>query len=222
MCWSAKWLGDKKIMSDYAFRYKEDFKSDKKDFTVCKTIHALLCKADIVVAHNGDNFDLKKLNSFFKKNDIPPVKPFYTVDTKKVSKSNFGFISNKLDSLCRELEIGSKIDNGGIDLWKRCMDGDQSAWNKMLRYNKHDVRLLEELYLSIRPYMKKHPNVSILRGDNINCPVCGSSEKVLSGKQRSLSGMIQRYQCKSCNHYYRSSYRLKTSSSLPDVSKNSN
>ena len=44
-------------------------------------------------------------------------------------------------------------------------------------YNQQDVKILELVYLKLRPWMKGHPNVAATFDDGVvRCPVCGSSE----------------------------------------------
>lgn len=199
MCWSAKWLGERRVMSDAAINYPTEFWSEQKDKSVCKGAWKLLNEADIVVAHNGDEFDCKRLNTYFLKNGMKPPRPYKTVDTKKVARGNFSFISNKLDSLCRELEIGAKMKHGGMDMWKDCLAGKQAAWNQMVRYNKKDVILLEELYLTLRPYMKAHPVVQ----PSDSCTHCGSKSSQRHGWYFTRTSKLARRQCNDCGAWYR-------------------
>lgn len=74
-CFSAKWLGGKQItkaISDYK-GYKPG-KRDDKD--LLKDLWKLLDEAEIVVAHNGDKFDVKKINYRFMVNGITPPSPY--------------------------------------------------------------------------------------------------------------------------------------------------
>ena len=202
LCWSAKWLGEDKILSDAQINYPTAFKKNPKDDSkVARSIHALLDECDIAVAHNGDQFDFKKLNTFFLKNGMAAPSPYRTIDTKKVSKGNFGFISNKLDSLCRELEIGAKLQHSGMSLWTGCMAGDRAAWATMIRYNKQDVKLLEELYLELLPYMKTHPGIHF--ADSLSCPNCTSKDTQKRGWIINRGGKYQRHQCRQCGAWFK-------------------
>lgn len=63
MSFAARWRGGKKTrtwaLPDYP-GYKRNKHCDK---AICGTLYAMLDEADIVVAHNGDAFDIKKINS---------------------------------------------------------------------------------------------------------------------------------------------------------------
>ena len=54
-------------------RYKRS-KYDDKD--LCRILHNLLDEADIVVAHNGDAFDVKKINARLIVNGFGPPSPY--------------------------------------------------------------------------------------------------------------------------------------------------
>lgn len=189
------------MMSDALINYPSFKKSPKNDYHIAKSIHRLLDECDIAIAHNGDNFDFKRLNTFFVKNKLKPTSPFKTIDTKKASRGNFGFISNKLDSLCRELEIGAKLQHSGMKLWTDCMEGCPRAWNQMIKYNKQDVRLLEELYLTLRPYIKNHPDLKIYNQPNGKCSACGGKNIGNRGSYLKRGGRFRRYQCLDCGFW---------------------
>src|ERR1700676_2529674 len=66
LCFTAKWLGDKKLITcclpDFTALYAKD---PDNDLGVITHLWKLLDEADIVVAQNGDEFDLKKINARF-------------------------------------------------------------------------------------------------------------------------------------------------------------
>jgi len=202
LCFCSKWL-DKRKITCHALpnfkRYDVDREDDKR---VVKKLWKLFDEADILVAHHGDPFDVKKANARFVAHDLPPPSPYKTVDTVKVARKHFKFDSNKLDELGRYLGIGRKLPTTGFALWKGCMEGDKKAWAKMVRYNRQDVKLLEEVYLILRPWMPNHPNVNILSDKRGACPTCGENRLVKRGQ--TIVGRVnkrQNYQCRSCGAY---------------------
>ena len=80
----------------------------------------------------------------------------------------------KLDSLAQYLGVGRKLPHTGFDLWRGCMSGDLKSWAIMKRYNAQDVRLLERVYLKLRPW-GVHPNVNLVNQRPNACPKCGST-----------------------------------------------
>ena len=79
---------------------------------------------------------------------LPPPSPFKSIDTVKVARRYFNMNSNKLDDIGRYLGLGRKVVHTGWDLWKRCFNGDRSAWQEMISYNTQDVVLFVDLKIS--------------------------------------------------------------------------
>jgi DNA polymerase elongation subunit (family B) len=193
LCWSAKWLGSKEVMSDHAI---------KLDDSACiKSLHRLLDEADIVIAHNGDNFDIKKINTRFLLNGLNPPSQFRTIDTLKQARKHFKFTSNRLDDLGQYLGVGRKKKTGGFQLWRDCIQGVKGAIEKMVRYCCGDVTLLEKVYLKMRPFIATHPNVGALK-EGVACTKCGSSRVHARGWAVTNKGRKKRYQCQSCGGWF--------------------
>lgn len=179
-----KWLGEKGVT------FVRAPKDDKK---VCEVIHYLFDQADVVVAHNGNSFDIKKCQARFLVHGLLPPSPFKSVDTKLVAKRHFGFNSNKLDSLGEATKEGRKVKHEGFELWLKCMANDQAAWKRMETYNKRDVQLLERLYLRMMPYMTTYPRLH----PGAVCQHCGS-DKVQYRGVYPAKREARRFICRNC------------------------
>ena len=198
--WSVayKWLDEKKIYF-YDLPSFKLYKKDKySDEELTKKLWELFDEADVVVAHNGNAFDVKKANALFLRHHLLPPTPYKQVDTKLVAKRYFKFDSNKLDDLGNFLKIGRKLPNSGKDLWRGCEQGDKKSWNEMRKYNIQDVALLEKIYLRLLPYMTNHPNINLYANSVYNCPNCGSNQTQKRGYRRTRVSIFQQYQCQSC------------------------
>lgn len=172
LCWSAKWLFSGEILSN-GLTGREAINED--DSRLVKDLWKLLDEADIVVAHNGDGFDIPNMNTRFILTGMKPTSPYQTIDTYLIARKQFGFTHNSLDALSKLFGLGEKKPTD-FDLWKRCKRGDEEALKYMLDYNVEDVRLLEEVYLKLRPWIKNHPNLGLYLDSNVEvCPNCGSS-----------------------------------------------
>ena len=195
ICWSAKWLGSEYTMYD-CLRPNEVIKED--DSRITKTLWNLFNEADIIVAHNGDNFDIPKMNSRFIVHGLVPPTTYSSIDTKKVAKTVFGFSSNKLDALATYFKIENKAETD-FELWKRCLEGEQEALDYMAYYNRKDVEILEQVYLKLRPYIKNHPNLANINS-SIGCAACGSENLELLEGQYYYTGVskFQLYRCRDC------------------------
>jgi hypothetical protein len=196
-----KWFGEK-IIHVKALPDFKGYKPFGDDRELVKFVWELLDDADIVISHNGDEFDLKKLNTRFIQWNLPPPSPYKSIDTLKVVKSVFSFNSNKLDELGRDLGLGRKIEHEGFPLWLKCERGDMNAWNKIKKYNKRDVELLEKLYIKIRPYIKNHPNLDVFSSRPV-CPKCGSDSLIGRGYYYTNTMAYKRYRCNNCGGWSR-------------------
>lgn len=161
----------------------------------------LFNEADVLVAHNGDQFDIKKAKAKFIQFKMKPPALNKSVDTKKIAKSQFSFNSNSLNDLGETLGLGKKIDTGGFDLWLGCMSGDKRAWKLMEKYNIQDVRLLQKVYLKFRSWMPNHPSLAALQNKK-GCPVCASIKVQCRGFTTTPKNKQQRYVCLSCGKWY--------------------
>lgn len=217
LCFSAKWLDTPKIITkclpDYRL-YKKDAYDDKE---LIKDLWLLLNEADIVVAHNGDKFDIKKINSRIVFHGMQPPAPFQSVDTLKIARRYFGFTSNKLADLVKSLSIGKeKINTGGFDLWIRCLAGNLTAWKEMSLYNKRDVELLEAVYYRLKPWDISHPNHSVYSATQV-CSRCGSDKLQSRGSYVSKTLTYRRFWCVKCGGWMRS-YNREESDNKPLIS----
>jgi len=206
LSYAVKWAGDKKVVSRALDDMPGYTKGSEDDKALVTELWDLVNQADIIVAHNGDGFDLPKINSRFILHGLKPPKPYKTVDTLKIARKKFAFDSNKLDDLGRYLGIGRKLAHTGFHLWKGCMAGESKAWAKMKKYNAHDVELLEELYYLFRSWDNQHPQVNEVHGGIIaNCPKCGSNKIQKRGFTYTMLRRKQRYQCQKCAGWFEGS-----------------
>ena len=198
---AAKWHGEKNVFfhSDYHDGHKQ----------MVKAAHKLLNDADIIVTYNGDSFDIKHFNREFILAGLTPPSPVKSVDLLKTVRRQFKFTSNKLQHIATQLDLGSKTQHTGHDLWVRCLEGDEKAWNLMRRYNKQDVVLTEKLYDRLGPWIKDHPSYSLFTGEDHSCPRCGSSNIMKRGTAVTITAAYQRYQCRDCGSWSKGKKQLR-------------
>ncbi len=214
LMWAAKWLGSKMTMWDAVYKHTSPkFYDTLGEKELAKSIWKLVDEADIVVTHNGDDFDLRWLNAIFIKHHLPPASTYKSVDTKKEAKKAGRFLSNSLAFLLKKLELGHKINTGGFELWKACMEGNLSAWTRMVRYCQNDVTSLERLYQRLRPYIKLHPNLGLFakEGERM-CPNCASLNLRKKGFFYTNISRFQRYICLDCGKNVRDTHRVSKTS----------
>lgn len=200
LSWSAKWLNDSQMMGD-VLTPKESIKEDDK--RIVRSIHNLLDEADIVIAHNAP-FDLGIVNTRFLLNGMTPPRPFEVIDTLRVARKNFAFAHNKLDFLADRLKIPHKKLETSHQLWLDCRAGKEEALAFMLKYNKMDVTVLEELYMKIRAWIKPHPNFNLFSDKKNCCSTCGSENIKENGKYSTTVNLYKSFRCDDCGSFSRS------------------
>lgn len=214
LSWAAKWLGAEETLFD-ALCYNEDYSAgEENDRRMLEGIWRLLDDADFVVAHNGDRFDVKHLNTAFFMAGLRPPRPYRQIDTLKMVRRTFAFDSNRLDYLLTRLFGRTKMDAGGFETWRQCMLGNMEAWDTLVRYNIQDTLDVEELYLAIRGWDKGHPNITTNTGGSgaRRCSTCGS-ENVVELPDAAVCTNVSRfslYQCGDCGSHLRGRTNLLT------------
>jgi len=194
--WAAKWLFEDKV---YSGRLTSKEALERNDKRIMQGIWELLNQADIVITHNGDKFDLPRLNTRFLLHGMPPALPYQSIDTLKAVKRQLAFISNKQEYINMSLGTPRKVDTGGFELWDKCYKGDVESLKKMEEYNVGDVTSLEENYLKLRPYIKPHPNMGLfILDEHERCPSCGSNDLTETGK--SYMTTVSSYESLRCNN----------------------
>jgi hypothetical protein len=198
-----KWLHEKK-----PFFVRAMVKDEKVDDAwVLAVIWGLLDKADIVVAQNGQDFDIKKINARLVAEGYPPYSPIRVIDTKLVAKRHFGFTSNRLEWMGVNVGGSAKEEHRkfpGFELWKQCLADNLAAWKEMAKYNVQDVLATEKLYLRLRPWIAGHPNVgTYVAADSHVCPKCGGRHLVRRGVATTNTAVYLRYRCSDCGGWSR-------------------
>lgn len=207
MCWSAKWLGEKETMFDSCW--------DSGEKKMLRRMWKLLNEADVVVHYNGSDFDVPTLNKEFVKYGFHPPAPFFQVDLLQVVRKTFRFLSNKLEYVCRNLGLGSKLKHHGFELWVQAMGDDRKlkkseirlARGIMEKYNRHDVTLLERLYLRLRPWIRQHPSHGLFTDGKV-CANCGSKHLQRRGSYPAKVLVYPRFSCMSCGAWMRGTKAL--------------
>lgn len=186
-----------------------DFKTYKKDFRddrlLVKKLHEVMSQADLIVGHNSDSFDIKKINYKFIKYGLPPLDLPATVDTLKAARKYAKSTSNTLYYLAKEFGVSMKIDlETGV--MHAADAGCEKSLKKLVRYNKGDIKAGVEVYFRLLPYITNHPSIDKIMGrkvnnDHPNCQNCGSKKTQRYGMRTTKTGKYYRYRCNNCGSY---------------------
>ena len=196
MCWAAKWLGDKEVI----FSSRQETTMEK----MVKKIWDLIDEADAVIHYNGTKFDMPTLNKEFITYGLSKPAPYKQIDLLRTARSQFRFPSNKLDYVTQYLGLEGKLEHKGMSLWRDCMAGKDAAWKIMKKYNIQDVKILEDLYRRLLPWIPNHPNVNLYdESTTPRCPKCGGKHLQKRGFAYTPTMVYQRYQCQTCKSWSR-------------------
>lgn len=216
LTWACRWMDTGETVSRKLTDYPGFAAGQKCDRALTTELWQLLQEADIVVAHNGDKFDIPWVQARAIKYGLPPLNPTKFVDTLKVAKSLIRVPSYSLDSLTQYYDLRPKLGNAGFSLWRSCMEGSTQAFLDMETYNRGDLDALEDLYLLFRPYMKAHPNAALYFSDAVSrCSRCGSvdvhEQEALYHTSLSSFGTVR---CAACGAVHRTRKNVRTKEQL--------
>ena len=200
ICW--KWEGQKTIHS-LTWDGGDDRAMIKQFLKVAE-------KADEMIAHNGDQFDLTWFQGRCLKHGFDPTPVFVTVDTLCIARRHFNLNSYSLEYLGQYLLGEGKMDTGGFGLWKAIckIGGNQvkkdAALNKMVRYCKKDVDVLERVWDRIKSFAVPRTHAGVLAGhDRWTCPYDGTDNVVFCKARVTAAGMKRhQFRCKDCGRYF--------------------
>jgi len=186
LCFAAKWLGKRKVeyYSEYHHTHEE----------MVQQAWRLYNEADVVVTYNGVRFDNQHLMREFILADLGPPSPHLDIDLLQTTRKQFKFMSNKLGYITKALDMPSKLETGGQELWNQVMLGDSVAWERFKRYNIQDVRITEQLYLLLQPWING-PHHGLWSGVKTACHSCGGADLVLDGVSYTKTNKYPRVRC---------------------------
>lgn len=219
LTFAGKWLHNPAIFSRKLPDYPEEFaRNHQSDRELVKDLWKLLDECDIFIAHNA-KFDRGWANQRFAFYGMQPPSSYIVIDTLAALKESFSLPSNALEAACNYFELDSrKLSHEGFGLWRRCVEGEVEAFEEMETYNIGDIPTLEELYLTVRPFMKKHPNVALYHPDQsaLRCVRCGSDDLVEEeGKYATtFLSKFKVYRCQECGSCARDRKNVRDKSEM--------
>ena len=196
LCYAYSW-GEGKVKVVGLNDFDDYVAGSNNDYKLAQSLWELLNEADVVIAHNGKQFDIKAVNERFLYHGIEPPSNYQVVDTLLTARNKFKCNSNKLNDLGLKLKLGKKTETGGFALWLGCMAGEEKSWSKMKKYNRQDVVLLRLVYHKLKGWMNNHPNINTIDQtlDKARCSVCGSDHVIKAGFDPKGTTLRQRWKC---------------------------
>lgn len=185
ICVSYKWLGEDEV-------HHLVWDRNQCDKSLLEMFIPVLNEADLIVAHNGDRFDIKWIKTRALKHGLSMYVNYPQFDTIKVAKKKFYFNSNKLDYISEFLGFGKKIKTEP-ELWDRViLEKDKQALKEMVEYCDMDVILLEKVYKALVgwEYPKVHSG-ALNSNDKVASPFTGEYNIEMVKKSATAKGTVK-------------------------------
>jgi predicted RNA-binding Zn-ribbon protein involved in translation (DUF1610 family) len=213
MSFAAKWLQQPEV-----YYLDNRMQVDSRDDSLqLAALYHILLNTDMIIAHNGQRFDLPKIKARLAIKKFRPLPPLKVIDTLNLNRTAFGFTSQKLQYITGEhtgFASEGKSDHKkypGWKLWVGCEEHDLGAWKECEAYNITDITSLEESYLELRGWYQAQPNFGpyVVPGEKgeLVCPNCGSTHLHRHKERKTQVGIYPQYHCQSCGTYPRGRYQ---------------
>ena len=189
---------------------------DGDDAQMIRDFIRVIDGADEMIAHNGDNFDIKYIfgRAIFHRIPMDNPKEIRKVDTLKWARQSRN-MSNRLDHLLRYYGVGQKYETSK-GLWHDVSNPIafphiypkdskyEKALAQMVKYCKEDCRGLQKVWEILRPYSPASSHVGVQGGgERYTCPHCGGDDVIKKEWVYSAKGIKSaRMRCKPCGRKY--------------------
>ena len=207
-CIGYKWLHEKRVRI-IGVRDTSEFKKDVTDDRgVIREFAKVMAEADIQVTWYGEKFDERFINTRALLNSQEPMPVIPHWDGWKTAKFKLRFQSNRLDGVSRAIPVkpGAKRElKTYIEgrHWVRAKAGYTDALEYVEKHCIADIKVLENVYLALRPFSKPTANVAKIRHPELEgCPACGDKRLQARGYLVTSRGRKRRFQCQECAHWF--------------------
>jgi uncharacterized protein YprB with RNaseH-like and TPR domain len=208
LCISYKWLGEDKVHTLKVRNTKEWRRDRTDDSGILNKFSDLLGQADLHVFWFGEYFDLPFVQTRLMMNNLKPLPNIPFIDGWKIARKKLKLRSNRLDAVSKLIPIPKdiireeKLHPEPIH-WVRANAGYVDAMKIIEERCESDVKVLEQIYLAIRPYSVNPPNLAKIRHPELEgCPACGDKRVIARGYRIYVRNKVQRFQCQECGHWF--------------------
>lgn len=165
------------------------------DRALLKAFEPIFKKADIVVHHFGQYYDIPFLQTRRLMHGLRPLPVVTQVDTWRIAKKRLKFHSNRLAAILKALGCPyQKTDLDG-NMWIDASAGDRKALKYIAHHCKMDVLVLEWVYNKTKSVWDQHPGVYT---GGARCKVCGKGKMLSNGVRATIKKIYRRLSCNKC------------------------
>ncbi len=193
-----KWSDDKTPQVFRVDNYKTFKKDPTNDRLLIKDLAEAMNGADLWTGWYSSRFDVPFVNTRLLQYGFAPLAPVPHVDLWRTARFGLKLHSNRLAVVGDFLGIEDKTPIKW-ECWRRAPSGHKQSIDEIVKHNVGDVIALEKAYEQLKPFIKQHPNVSIMAsGETDGCPICGSERLQARGWIVARTRRRKRYNCQTC------------------------
>lgn len=209
LCIGYKWFGEPKVYvpSILDRNKKRNFLNDRP---VVENFVEAFNRCDYHVTWYGERFDLPMVRAKMVRHGLKPLPPKPHLDLWKVARRQFKIHSNRLQAWEQFLGTEHAKTPIAFDAWLAAAQGSRKAMAEVIDHCIKDVEVLEDVFKRFRPWMDNEPARGLITGDYDGCPTCGSHNTSKQGTRITVSRIYQRFQCRSCGHWFHGAKSLGT------------
>lgn len=167
------------------------------DSNLLRAFETVYNKADIVVFHFGEFYDMAFLQTRRLIHKMKPLAKVQFVDTWRIAKKRLKFHSNRLDAILKSLGCPYKKTALDGNAWIDASAGDRKALKYIIHHCKMDVLVLEWVYNRIKAVWDQHPTLRYESSSNV-CKVCLKGKMVSNGIRPTQTKVYRRLSCNRC------------------------
>ena len=134
-------------------KWKRGLRGD--DRVTAKQIAEILAKHDVLVAHNGNFFDLPYLRTRLLRWGLPRLPEVKLVDPWRIARNKLRLKSNSLGNIANYVGIKQEKTPLHMSVWvDATFNGSRKAMNTIVEHCQKDVVVLEGVLNMVKPYIK--------------------------------------------------------------------
>lgn len=181
---NAPWWSDKKLLTEFAEVFEQ---------------------CDMHVTWYGSRFDQPVVEGRMIQVGLGPLPPKPHIDLWKLARTKLGHRRQGHRLQAWQDRLGLREDKTPVkpSVWIAARHGDKSALQYIYDHCRQDVKVLEEVFLKMRPWVENQPAWGLFTGEAGVCPSCGSWDVHRKGFKVALTRVYQQWKCNSCGRWWR-------------------
>lgn len=156
-------------------------------------------------ASHNSRFDQPVVEGRLIQHGLRPLPPKPHIDLWKLARTKLGHRRQGHRLQAWQDRLGLRVDKTPVkaSVWIAARHGDKNALQYIYDHCRQDVRVLEEVYTRMRPWVENQPAWGLFTHEDGVCPSCGSEDVYREGFKVALTRVYQQWSCKACGRWWR-------------------